>query len=107
MALRQDEVIPRIEYARRLLGLSQDAAYVEYRMAGGSASGGSFERWHRGINPPPADDYLMIAEMYDEKLKKARESFRVLGRSGDERSYWVETLTGISWTNRTFAETAA
>ena len=94
MALRQDEVIPRMEYARRELGLSQDAAYVEYRMAGGSASGGSFERWHRGVNPPPADDYLLIAEMYDEKLKAAKSKFRVLGKPGDERSYWVEALTG-------------
>lgn len=101
MALRQDEVIPRIEYARRLLEMSQNEAYIEYRMAGGDVSMGSFERWHRGVNAPPADEYEIVATMYDEKLRKARDRFRVFGKS-----YWVSAFTGDETTNRTFAEVA-
>lgn len=101
MALRQDEVIPRIEYARRELGLSQNEAYIEYRMAGGDVSMGSFERWHRGVNAPPADEYEIVARVYDAKLK-GRSKFRVFGKS-----YWVSAFTGDETTNRTFAETAA
>lgn len=106
MAQREEMVgvIPRMEFARQLLGITQEDLAWVFRSGGIAATAnkreqgklvvkGSVERWLTDRQRPDADVYEDICIVMQAELRKSRnpeaKRFKMIGRS-----YYVEAETG-------------